>query len=938
MNGEATYTLNTALSSTPKAFNPHTWETSDENYIPSFTTMGLYSTDLNETRDGYKIYNEMALSTPKDASSLVSEIDAKNYGYSGQIGPGYVYDIELNPLACFEDNTPITSKDYIESLKRLLSPEMANFRADFFWASNLVLANAESYFKQGKVTVEDLYPYLRDSLDGTPTDGDIYNDNVLFLNLGASGHYFSTIFPSGEKGSFYSCLASRPRLASDAVELSAKRIVDAAQYYIFHYVIPTSEKSVYASISAPSDLNDDEKLNCDIDIYDFDHNRVLVRKGDSALVEEDPNTYEVYSSDLLKEDLLTFVSSMGLGHAFQSSWSYMLPLFANMNNSEQVDFSSVGIKALDDYTLRFFFKQKISVTDLQFSFTTNWLVKVDLYDSLTESLPGSSLKTTRYGTQDQSNYVSYGPYKLSSFVKDNSIVMVKNQAWYGYHDSRHLNQYQTDRIVARIVKKHQTAKALFMQGELDSLSLEKSDVAEYGKSSRVKFVPESYTQKISFNSDRSKLKSRQEQTLENDNKTLLSNLKFRKALSLSIDRRQFASSATAGSSAFTGLLNQQYMIDSQNGITYRSTEQGKKVYEMVYGKLGGEAGGEMLNPEEVASGHTDNRSGYNRNYAIKLVKEALEEESLKEDGYRSGQTLTLEFLVSKTPEESETVRDAISFLSASFNAITEPNGFSTKIVYKKDEDYYNTAASGAFDMIYSIWGGVANNPYGLMQVYCDANFAKNCEYGLTQSIEVTVEAQKKVSAISVSLSSSSVTVGSTLTASATVTPTDADNKEVTWSIENGTGEATITSKGVITAKKEGSVTVVATAKDGSGVRGEAILTITAASSDSIDGSYTCSSDSDDCRIDFDISNNGEKCAITVDDDAIVETAELTLSSSSGSVYTYEGSINDTMYGGDMEIRIEFDADNMTLTLFADDNSDFIGCNYSTFTMVAVTKA
>ena len=219
-----------------------------------------------------------------------------------------------------------------------------------------------------------------------------------------------------------------------------------------------------------------------------------------------------------------------------------------------------------------------------------------------------------------------------------------------------------------------------------------------------------------------------------------------------------------------------------------------------------------------------------------------------------------------------------------------------------------------------------------------ATLTATSEYGLTQSIEVTVEAQKKVSAISVSLSSSSVTVGSTLTASATVTPTDADNKEVTWSIENGTGEATITSKGVITAKKEGSVTVVATAKDGSGVRGEAILTITAASSDSIDGSYTCSSDSDDCRIDFDISNNGEKCAITVDDDAIVETAELTLSSSSGSVYTYEGSINDTMYGGDMEIRIEFDADNMTLTLFADDNSDFIGCNYSTFTMVAVTKA
>ena len=47
----------------------------------------------------------------------------------------------------------------------------------------------------------------------------------------------------------------------------------------------------------------------------------------------------------------------------------------------------------------------------------------------------------------------------------------------------------------------------------------------------------------------------------------------------------------------------------------------------------------------------------------------------------------------------------------------------------KDEDYYNTASNGNFDMIYSIWGGAVNNPYGLMQVYADAHFAKNCEYG-----------------------------------------------------------------------------------------------------------------------------------------------------------------------------------------------------------------
>ncbi len=65
----------------------------------------------------------------------------------------------------------------------------------------------------------------------------------------------------------------------------------------------------------------------------------------------------------------------------------------------------------------------------------------------------------------------------------------------------------------------------------------------------------------------------------------------------------------------------------------------------------------------------------------------------------------------------------------------------------------------------------------------------------------------------------------TLALSATVTPANATNKTVTWSINNGTGQATINSSGIVTAVSNGTVTARATANDGSGVYGELVITI-----------------------------------------------------------------------------------------------------------------
>jgi len=74
--------------------------------------------------------------------------------------------------------------------------------------------------------------------------------------------------------------------------------------------------------------------------------------------------------------------------------------------------------------------------------------------------------------------------------------------------------------------------------------------------------------------------------------------------------------------------------------------------------------------------------------------------------------------------------------------------------------------------------------------------------------------------------SSSVAVNNSLQMSASITPNHATNKTMTWSVVNETGSATITSSGLLTAASAGTVTVIASANDGSGVIGTAKINIT----------------------------------------------------------------------------------------------------------------
>ena len=158
------YTYNDWVGTLSENWNPHTYGTSDESYPMDFLTSGLYSFVFNDERnpvagfdpfEGYVIVPEMAASLPVDVTEQIK--DEGTFSIPEDATSGYAYTIDLNPDACWEDGTPITAEDYVESMKRLLDPKLRNYRASGYYEGNFCIAGAEGYANSGlRVLVDNL--------------------------------------------------------------------------------------------------------------------------------------------------------------------------------------------------------------------------------------------------------------------------------------------------------------------------------------------------------------------------------------------------------------------------------------------------------------------------------------------------------------------------------------------------------------------------------------------------------------------------------------------------------------------------------------------------------------------------------------------------------------------------------------------------------------
>jgi len=123
-------------------------------------------------------------------------------------------------------------------------------------------------------------------------------------------------------------------------------------------------------------------------------------------------------------------------------------------------------------------------------------------------------------------------------------------------------------------------------------------------------------------------------------------------------------------------------------------------------------------------------------------------------------------------------------------------------------------------------GKASITPGGLLQADSNGTVTvvamANDGTGITDSLQVTISHQiVLVTSISLTGESGSNSIdqnGGTLQIYATVLPLDVTDSTVSWSVINGTGQATISQAGLLQAVSDGMVMVVPKANDGSGVR------------------------------------------------------------------------------------------------------------------------
>lgn len=331
--------------------------------------------------------------------------------------------------------------------------------------------------------------------------------------------------------------------------------------------------------------------------------------------------------------------------------------------------------------------------------------------------------STNYCTSLETS-ISYGPYRLTYFELDKQITLQRNDRWYGYRDGRHDGQYQTDAISCQIIASHATALLAFLGGQLDTIDLQAEDMDRYATSHAVRYHPESYTTKLSFNTDPEALAKRGNQ--------ILSNAHFRKALSLAIDRTRFAAGYTSAGAPGYGLLSSLYVHDPYTRDAYRQAEGAKHALVQLYG-LDMAKYGSLENAYRAIT-------GYDPAYARSLMQLAYEE-SVENGLYDGVSPIRLQLCVY---QGQDIYVQMFHFLQDALALCCQGTDLEGKVTLEMavDADYYATMESGLTDMIFSTWGGSAYDPYGVLyQCYCDKGVAESPnqhEYGFDAG-KVTVE-------------------------------------------------------------------------------------------------------------------------------------------------------------------------------------------------------
>ena len=685
------YTYNDYSTALANNWNPHTWETNaDDAVLTNYLSSPFVQMQAEDTEEGvYQWVYEMATSITDVTATHQDDLTKYNVTLpegktAADVTEGYVFEIKLNENAKWQDGTPINADSYVYSMKQLLNPDMKNYRANLYYAGESAIAGGNGYYYAG---------------------GDSYNENA--------GKYTMADLTVGDDGQYVTAEGYKMYLAVNyalSTQLGGNTLKDYVDTYGDQYFGMDTWEELVA-------LCDDNGL-------------VPLTDANYALFA--PVTTSNANWNETEADLpMYFIYTIAM---------------------PEVDFDTVGLYKVDDYTIVYVMQTQIDYYYALTSFTSTWLVYEDLYEAGKDTT--GTLVTTNYGTSLETT-MSYGPYKLESFQEEKQMVFVQNENWYGWEqgedgtlvsytpyevNGEQVQRYRTTKVIINVMT-DDAAKQAFLKGELDAWAPSADELPNYAASEQLYKALETYSMSFFFNTGLENLKT-MDASKGNTNSVVLSNVNFRKAFSLGIDRSEWVT-ATAGYAPTFGLLNTLYYYDFYNdpNSMYRSSEPAMKAICDLYGVEYGEG-----TPYATLADAYKSINGYNLTEAQALMATACQE--LVADGlYTAGDPITIRVAYKKGALDSSDNKQ-LELMNKYINAAAEGSGFGTITLegLGNINDRYGDVANGEYAIGYGAWGGAALYPFRNFQVYCDNEQYSINEAGCwdpsTEQLTLTVDGEE----------------------------------------------------------------------------------------------------------------------------------------------------------------------------------------------------
>ncbi len=619
----ATYTYNTASSTLPTLWNPHTYKDANNATVLDYITDGFYSFDYNEDMTGFQMVP--AMTTDDHPVDITSEYVGKWGIEEGD--SKLVYKINLRDDLYWENGDKITAHDYVESAKLLLNPAAQNYRADSMYTGDVIIKNAENYLKQGQTTT-----------------------------------------------------------ASVGTVMAAEGMADL-DAFLAVYGESTAKINWYYSFGGP---------------YNFD-----------TQAWEAPTVNAVEDTPLSMKDMVPFFVSnaMSKNDADEATaYAWILSELYIEWTFPEMDFSEVGIFALSDTELVYVITSPMEGFYLKYGMPSGYLVHVDTYKSC-ESVDENGVYTNTYYTSAETS-ISYGPYKLVSYQTDKELRYEKNDKWYGHGD----DVYQTTHIHIQYVENDATKLNLLLEGKLDVYSLTADDFATYGLSDYTYYAEGASTFAITFNPNLEALKVAQKNAGANKNKTIITLLEFRQAMSFGMNRPAFtAATDPAGINAY-GIFSSQHIVDPETGVGYRTTEYAKDVLVEFWG-LKDEIGEGKLyadKDEAIAS-----LTGYNPEQAKALFNAAYDKAIA--EGLMDADDV-VEICIGLPRADSVFYNNGYDFIVNNYTELVKGTKLENKLTFTRidtlGDNFGDAQRANEVDMLFGVgWSGMELNPYGLIMAY-----------------------------------------------------------------------------------------------------------------------------------------------------------------------------------------------------------------------------